>query len=111
MIRVFHEFPRFVARLDSVELGELLYVMKGNAMDLQHTFVSSSGRGKGIGNLLVDAACDEAKQKKHSVIASCSFISDKYFLTPPLGWTYDAKTKTASFTLSSKTINDGGPEP
>ena len=98
MIRICHEFPtRFVARMDSMELGELLYVIKGNAIYLEHTFVAPEGRGKGIGDLLVNAACNEAIQKKYRVIASCSFISDKYFLKPPTGWTYDPKTKTATF--------------
>ena len=89
---------RFVARLaaGAAEVGELTYAASRTQLDLQHTFVAPSGRGLGVGARLADAACAHAKSQSLAVLASCSYISDKYFLTPPAGWAYDKATKVAT---------------
>jgi predicted GNAT family acetyltransferase len=88
---------RFVARLVAAgpEIGYLEYALSRNKMDLQHTVVNEAGRGKGVGAKLADAACLYAAEQKFTILASCSYLSDKYFLNPPSGWQYDAATKTA----------------
>jgi predicted GNAT family acetyltransferase len=88
---------RFVARLVAAgpEIGYLEYALSKKTMDLQHTVVKEDGRGKGVGAKLADAACLYAAEHKYSVLASCSYLSDKYFLSPPPGWVYEASTKVA----------------
>jgi predicted GNAT family acetyltransferase len=89
---------RFVARLTAAgpELGELTYVLAKAQMDLQHTFVAPSGRGMGVGARLAEAACEHARSQRYSLLASCSFLSDKFFVANcPPGWSYDAKSKCA----------------
>ncbi len=89
---------RFVARLaaGAAEVGELTYAASRTQLDLQHTFVNPSGRGLGVGARLADAACAHAQAESLSVLASCSYISDKYFASPPAGWAYDKATKVAT---------------
>ncbi len=89
---------RFVARLAAAgpEVGELTYALANAQMDLQHTFVAPSGRGLGVGAQLAAAACAHAQSQKFSLLASCSYLSDKFFLTPPPPWVYDAATKVAT---------------
>ena len=88
---------RFVARLaaGAAEVGELTYRISRAQMDLQHTFVAPSGRGLGVGARLADAACAHARAHSLSVLASCSYLSDKYFREPPAGWVYDKDSKVA----------------
>jgi predicted GNAT family acetyltransferase len=89
---------RFVARLAAAgpEIGELLYEHTHDKLDLQHTFVAKDGRGLGVGARLADAACAHAAAQNLRVLASCSYISDKYFAPPPAGWAYDAASKLAT---------------
>jgi predicted GNAT family acetyltransferase len=90
---------RFVARMVAAgpELGYLSYeVNSQKQMDLQHTFVAPSGRGLGVGAQLATAACEHARAQRLPILASCSYLSDKFFLTPPAGWIYDAATKVAT---------------
>jgi len=47
-------------------------------MDLQHTYVHRSMRGKNLGKLLCDQAYAWAKKKNVVPIASCSYIRDHY---------------------------------
>jgi predicted GNAT family acetyltransferase len=91
---------RFVARLVAAgpELGELTYVLQESPklMDMQHTFVAAAGRGQGVGAKLADAASQWARESRYSILASCSYLSDKYFpATPPAGFVYNAATKVA----------------
>ncbi len=89
---------RFVARLTAAgpELGELTYALSRSQMDLQHTFVAPSGRGLGVGAQLAAAACAHARENRFTLLASCSYLSDKFFLTPPPEWAYDKATKVAT---------------
>ena len=48
------------------------------ALDLVHTFVPESLRGKGIAAVLAKAAFEYAKTKQLKVIPSCSYLSETF---------------------------------
>lgn len=64
----------FVLERDGRRVGFLEYRLeKDTVMTIDYVEVDSSLRGSGMGNRLVDAAVDWAKQQKLSVEARCSF--------------------------------------
>ena len=69
----------FVARIasDGAE-ARLEYSVAGGVMDMEHTVVPASARGKGVGALLADAAFAFAAAEHLSVRPSCSYIRDAY---------------------------------
>lgn len=71
--------PAFVARIasDGAE-ARLEYSIAGDVMDMEHTVVPASARGKGVGALLADAAFGFAKAQRLRVRPSCSYISQSY---------------------------------
>jgi predicted GNAT family acetyltransferase len=65
---------RFVARLDQGE-GELVYGEFGEGIvDLQHTEVSASLQGRGVGDALVRAALAWARDQGYKVVATCPYV-------------------------------------
>jgi len=65
---------RFVVRFDDDE-AELAYTMVGpKLIDLQHTYVPPSARGKGVAEVLAEAAFDYARQRGYRVVPSCPFV-------------------------------------
>jgi uncharacterized protein len=76
MTRVEHEpeKERFVSRLGSGE-AELAYLEReGRVLDLVHTFVPPDGRGKGVGDALVEHAFAYAREHGYRVRPSCPFV-------------------------------------
>ena len=51
-----------------------------SVMDLTHTFVPPSGRGKGIAKILCDEAFDFARQNDLAIRPSCTYISQTYIV-------------------------------
>jgi hypothetical protein len=49
-----------------------------------------------MGAQLATAACEHARAQHLPILASCSYLSDKFFLTPPAEWAYDTATKVAT---------------
>ena len=65
---------RFLVRLAGEE-AELAYTMAGpKLIDLQHTYVPPSGRGKGIAEALAEAAFAYARERGYRVVPSCPFV-------------------------------------
>jgi uncharacterized protein len=68
------DHSRFVVRLPDGE-AELLYAPFGDdVLDLQHTEVPPSGRGKGVGDALVRAALGYARAQGLRVMATCPYV-------------------------------------
>ncbi|XP_078440924.1 acetyltransferase At1g77540-like [Wolffia australiana] len=55
----------------------------GVAMDMVHTFVPSSKRGRGTAALLCNAAFQHAKDRSIPVIPTCSYISETFLERNP----------------------------
>jgi len=71
-----HDAPahRFVDRLDAGD-ATLSYTRAADGtLDLQHTFVPESERGRGVGEQLVQAALAHAREQGVQVIPSCPFV-------------------------------------
>jgi uncharacterized protein len=65
---------RFVVALPDGD-AELLYDMfADHVIDLQHTEIPASGKGKGVGDALVRAALAHARERKLRVIATCPYV-------------------------------------
>jgi uncharacterized protein len=65
---------RFVLDLADGE-AELLYgEFAEDVLDLQHTEVPPSGRGKGVGDALVRAALAFARERGARVMATCPYV-------------------------------------
>ncbi len=68
------ERGRFVVFLPDGE-AELLYQhVTEDVLDLQHTEVPRSGRGQGIGDALVRAALDYARERGMRVMGTCPYV-------------------------------------
>jgi predicted GNAT family acetyltransferase len=61
------DLPDGPAELRYGEFGE-------DVLDLQHTEVPPSGRGKGVGDALVRAALGYARQRGARVMATCPYV-------------------------------------
>lgn len=73
---VVHDIPgrRFVVQLPEGK-GTLTYQKKGaRTLDLQHTLVDESLRGKGIAEALAQAAFAYIRENKLLAIATCPYI-------------------------------------
>jgi len=65
---------RFYAELDGEE-AELTYTYtEDTVLDMDHTFVPPSKRGKGIADQLVKAGLDFAKSQDYKIIPSCPVV-------------------------------------
>jgi predicted GNAT family acetyltransferase len=65
---------RFVVDLPDGQ-AELLYgEFAEDVLDLQHTEVPPSGRGRGVGDALVRAALSYARERGVRVMATCPFV-------------------------------------
>jgi predicted GNAT family acetyltransferase len=68
------EHSRFVVQLPDGE-AELLYQpFAENVLDLHHTTVPPSGRGRGVGDSLVRAALTYARERGMRVMATCPYV-------------------------------------
>ncbi|MBF9254455.1 N-acetyltransferase [Pontibacter sp. 172403-2] len=65
---------RFYAELDGEE-AELTYTYtEDDVLDMDHTFVPPSQRGKGIADQLVKAGLEFAKSQDFKIVASCPVV-------------------------------------
>lgn len=65
---------RFVVRLGNEE-AEMEYARPGRGlMDIQHTYVPASARGRGVAEALATAAFNYARERGDRVIPSCPFV-------------------------------------
>jgi uncharacterized protein len=68
------EGSRFVVDLPDGQ-AELFYdLFAEDVLDLQHTEVPPSGKGKGIGDALVRAALRYARERGVRVMATCPYV-------------------------------------
>lgn len=67
---------RFLVRHAGDDVSELTYAPVGSdILDLQHTGVARSMRGQGVGEALVQAALDFAREERQKIIPSCRFVA------------------------------------
>jgi uncharacterized protein len=65
---------RFVVHVDDAE-AELAYTIVGpKLIDLQHTYVPASARGKGVAEALAEAAFEYARERGYRVVPTCPFV-------------------------------------
>ena len=56
-------------------IAYLEYRIKGDTIDITHTFVPHPIEGRGISAVLVDAALQYSKEKYLRVIPTCSYVA------------------------------------
>ncbi len=67
---------RFLALENEEELGFLSYFPKEeNKIVIDHTVVNPNARGKGVAQLLVNAAVAMAREKGLKIVAQCSYVA------------------------------------
>ncbi len=81
-MEVKHTEGRFFVSIDGKE-AELLYKKENNIMDLYHTFTPEELRGKGIAEILTNAAFEFAKQHNLKIRPSCSYVKDVFLKKHP----------------------------
>ncbi len=65
---------RFFVQLEDGD-AELIYAQfSDDVLDLQHTEVPPSGQGRGVGDALVRAALDYAREQGMRVMATCPYV-------------------------------------
>ncbi len=68
------EKNRFVLKEEGKEVAEITWQMKGvRHMVVDHTFVDSSQRGKGIAEKLILEVIEKAKKEDFKIIPTCSY--------------------------------------
>lgn len=68
------EKNRFVLKESGKEVAEITWQMKGlRHMIVDHTFVDSSQRGKGIAEKLILEVIEKAKREDLKIIPTCSY--------------------------------------
>lgn len=65
------------------EEAVLAYTQINNCLDLHHTDVPSSQRGKGYGEALAAFAFEFARKNGYRIIPSCPFIKNKFLPQHP----------------------------
>ena len=66
---------RFISRLRE-GVAYLSYERGGDGtLDLQHTVVPEPARGRGVGQSLVRAALDHAREQRARIVPSCPFVA------------------------------------
>lgn len=67
----------------NILLAELTYSFTGTEkMILNHTIVADTLRGKGVGNMLVEAAVSYSRDKNIKIIPLCPFARSVFERTP-----------------------------
>ena len=65
---------RFVVALPDGDAELVYHMCADDVIDLQHTEVPASGKGKGVGDALVRAALAHAREGALRVIATCPYV-------------------------------------
>lgn len=71
---------RFIyVNADNEVLAEITFVhLDHNRIDVNHTFVSPTLRGQGIGKQLVDAVVSYARDTKVKIVPTCSYVKNLF---------------------------------
>ena len=59
-------------------IAELTYRKEGNKLYFDHTFVSSSLRGQGIADKLLNAGVEYAEKNGYKIVPVCSYVVKKF---------------------------------
>jgi uncharacterized protein len=63
----------FYANDNGEQVGEIRFAAAGNDLEIYHTHVSQARQGQHIGENLVQAVADYARQEGKKIIPSCTF--------------------------------------
>jgi uncharacterized protein len=76
-MQVIHDIKKqkFYIVIDDLE-SHLEYVKTNNVLNLNHTYVPSELRGKGIAGKIVKAALTYAEENNLKIIPACSYVTD-----------------------------------
>lgn len=66
---------KFYVIVDGLE-SHLQYVQNKNVLNLNHTYVPNTLRGKGIAAKLVEAVLAYVKENNLKIIPSCSYVAE-----------------------------------
>ncbi|WP_299069124.1 GNAT family N-acetyltransferase, partial [Accumulibacter sp.] len=66
---------RFESLAGVPPLASLSYVIEGERVILDHTFVPDELRGRGIAAALARKALDEARQRRWKIVPRCSYVA------------------------------------
>ncbi|KMY53959.1 hypothetical protein AC623_08260 [Bacillus sp. FJAT-27231] len=73
-----HENGRFFVEKDGEVVAELTYVPAGDKqIEVNHTYVSDSLRGQGVGGKLIEEAVHLAREQNMKIIPTCSYAKAK----------------------------------
>lgn len=72
----------FFIDLDGNRVAEMTYVWAAELMIIDHTEVSSTMEGKGLGKQLVEQAVRMAREKKFRILPLCPFAKAVFDRTP-----------------------------
>lgn len=67
------EKQKFYVVVDNLE-SHLEYVRRNNVLNLNHTYVPNTLRGKGIAGKIVKVALTYAEENNLKIIPSCSYV-------------------------------------
>lgn len=67
------EKARIVAEQDGVELGEMTFVDSGSFYIVDHTGVSDTARGLGVGKKLMAKMAEFAREQEKKILPLCPF--------------------------------------
>lgn len=67
---------------DFEELAYITYYRNENVLYINHTYVDSSLRGKGIANALVLKVIDYAKDNNYKIFPICSYVVNWFSKNP-----------------------------
>lgn len=68
----------FVIQEEGKEVAEITYVLDGQTMTVDHTFVSEELRGQKVGDQLARAVAEYAREQGYKIVPACSF-ADAWF--------------------------------
>lgn len=56
------------------QLAEITWLLRGDVMHMNHTYVSDTLRGQGVAKKLLDAAAGYAREQGYKMNAICSYV-------------------------------------
>lgn len=59
---------------DGEVIANIDWVLRGNIMDMNHTYVSEVLRGQGVAKKLLDRAADYARENNYKMNPICSYV-------------------------------------